>query len=237
MKIKIYHILFIALFAISIFSCKKDNYKPPTLTLSGKVAYKGEALQFQYNQFGFELYQYGFGRVGAIGQIFAPDGTFSALLFAGDYKLTIPNATVPFKWNQTVPGIPDSIAVNITTSKTMDIEVIPFYMVRTPQITASAGKVNATFKAEKIITDATGKGIEKVALFINKTQFVSSGNNESVQIKELDGAAITDPNNITLSLSVPALVPTQTYIFARVGIKIKDLGGSWIYSPVQKLTF
>jgi hypothetical protein len=237
MKIKIHYIAVIAFTAITINACKKDNYNPPSLTLSGKLAYKGEALQLQYNQFGYELYQYGFGRAGAIGQVFAPDGTFSALLFAGDYKLTIPNATVPFKWPQNTAGSPDSLTINLTASKTMDIEVVPFYMVRTPVITAAAGKVDAAFKAEKIITDGTGKDIDEVALFINKTQFVSSGNDESVERTELAGTAITDMDNIHLTLTVPALVPAQNYIFARVGIKIKDLGGSWIYSPVQKLTF
>lgn len=236
MKIKIHHTLFIALFIVAIVSCKKDNYTPPTLTLSGKLAYKGEALQLQYNQFGYELYQYGFGSVGAMGQIFAPDGTYSALLFAGEYKLTIPNATVPFKWNQTAAGKPDSISISLTANKTMDIEVIPFYMVRTPQLTVSAGNVNATFKAEKIVTDATGKNINRVALFINKTQFVSSVNDEKVASTELLGSAITDPNNINLSVVIPDLAIKQNYIFARVGIQISGLD-SWIYSPIQKLTF
>jgi Domain of unknown function (DUF3823_C)/Protein of unknown function (DUF3823) N-terminal domain len=236
MKIKIYYTLIIALGPLLFVSCKKDNYAPPSITLSGKLVYKGEALQLQYNQFGYELYQYGFGKVGAISQVFAPDGSYSSLLFAGDYKFTVPNATVPFKWPQTVPGKPDSMSISLTTNKTLDIEVVPFYMVRTPKLTAAGGNVNATFKADKIVTDATGKEIDRVALFINKTQFVSSGNNESIQRIELLGTAIADPNNITLSLAIPAMIPTQNYIFARVGIQVKGLG-SWIYSPVQKIPF
>ena len=65
MKIKVHYILFFALTAMTVLSCKKDTYAPPALTLTGKLVYKGEALQLQYNQIGYELYQYGFGLVGA----------------------------------------------------------------------------------------------------------------------------------------------------------------------------
>ncbi len=117
MKIKLHYIILIGLCSTTILSCKKDNYKAPSLTLNGKLTYKGEALQFQYNQIEYQIYQYGFGKVGAIYQNFAQDGTFSSLLFAGNYKLTIPNGQVPFKWNQGVPGVPDSLSIVLTANQ------------------------------------------------------------------------------------------------------------------------
>lgn len=236
MKIKIHHILFFALTAMTVLSCKKDTYAPPSLTLAGKLVYKGEPLQLQYNQIGYELYQYGFGLVGAITQNFAQDGSYSSLLFAGDYKLTVPNGSVPFIWNKNAAGKPDSLSINVSDNKTFDIEVMPYYMIRSPQLSASGGKVKATFKIEKIVIDNNAKNIDKVVLLVNRTQFVSDDGNERINSTSLSGTAITDLNNISLEVTIPAIVPTQNYVFARVGLRIAGLN-SYIFSPVQKLTF
>lgn len=235
MKIKLHYIL--VLIAMTVLSCKKDTYKAPSLLLTGKLVYKGEPLQLQYNQIGYELYQYGFGLVGSINQFFTQEGNYSSMLFAGDYKLTVPNGSVPFVWKQTAAGRPDSLSISLNDSKTFDIEVTPYYMIRSPQLSAVGGKVKASFKVEKIVTDpATAKDIDKVVLLINKTQFVSDDGNERLNSTNLLGTAITDPNNINLEVSIPAIVPTQNYIFARIGLRIKGLN-SYIFSPVQKISF
>lgn len=218
-----------------LLSCKKDNFKAPASTLNGKVVYKGEAIGVEFNQVPFQLYQFGFGKVGAIDGTFAPDGTYSTLLFDGDYKFIIPNGQGPFLWKKTAAGNPDTLNIALRGSQSLDIEVTPYYMIRTPQLAASGGKVNATFKAEKIITDpALAKDIESVTLYINKTQFVSGANN--IAAATLNGAAITDPNNIALSVTIPAITPAQNYVFARVAIKIAGVEDR-IFSPLQKLTY
>jgi hypothetical protein len=107
-------------------------------------------------------------------------------------------------------------------------------MIRNPQIATAAGKVNATFKAEKIITDANAKNIENVGLYINRTQFVSPGNNIANTV--LAGSAITDPNNLSLSVTIPTLTPAQNYVFARIGLKIANVEDR-IFSPLVKLQF
>jgi Protein of unknown function (DUF3823) N-terminal domain/Domain of unknown function (DUF3823_C) len=214
-------------------SCKKDNYKEPAATLSGRIVYKGEAIGVENYQVPYQLYQFGFGKVGAIDGTFTQEGSYSAVLFDGDYKLIIPNGQGPFRWKQLGSGAPDSTAVSLRGSQTLDLEVTPYYMIRTPQLTGGSGKVNAVFKAEKIITDANAKNIERVILYINKTQFVSGANN--IANVGLDGASIVDPNNITLSVSVPGVAP-QTYVFARIGLKIAGVE-DLIFSPVQKVTF
>jgi hypothetical protein len=221
-------------FCAAGISCKKDNYKEPSSTLSGRIVYKGEGIGVENYQVPYQLYQFGFGKVGSINGTFAQEGTYSALLFDGDYKLIIPNGQGPFKWKQLASGAPDSTAITLKGNQTLDLEVTPYYMIRTPQVTGGAGKVSATFKAEKIITDAANaKNIERVNLYINKTQFVSGGNN--IANAELSGAAIVDPNNITLSVTVPGIAP-QTYVYARIGLKIAGVE-DLIFSPVQKVTF
>jgi hypothetical protein len=227
--------IFLFVFAASLFACKKDNYDAPGSTLSGKLTYKGESFGVERNQVPYELYQYGFGKVGPIGQSFSQDGTYSSLLFDGDYKLIVPNGQGPFMWKKTASGAPDSMAVTVRGSQTLDLEVTPYYMIRTPQIAAAAGRANATFKLEKIITDAVnGKGIDEVTLYVNKTQFVSGGDNAAAA--SVAGAAITDLNNISLSVAIPTFTPTQNYVFARIGLKIAGIEDR-IFSPLVKLTY
>lgn len=237
MKIKFGYIVFFALCAV-VASCKKDNYEAPSSTLKGRVVYQGEALGVETFQVPYELYQFGFGKVGAIGSSFAQDGSYSALLFDGDYKLIIPNGQGPFLWKQTAAGAPDSVAITLRGSQTLDLEVTPYYMIRTPQFTAvGTDSITTSFKAEKIITDSiTGKNIERVSLYINKTQFVSGNGDQRIAFTDLAGSAITDPNNIVVGIKVPAIVPAQNYVFARIGVKIAGVE-DMIFSPLQKVQF
>lgn len=234
MKIKFQNILLLFV-CTAVWSCKKDNYEAPSSTLSGKLVYQGEAIGVERNQVPFELYQFGFGKVGPIGQSFAQDGSYSAKLFDGEYKLIIPNGQGPFMVKQLASGAPDSITISLHGSQTQDIEVTPFYMIRNPQFTAAGGKVMATFKVEKIVTDANAKDIEKVELYINKTQFVSRGGDDNIASADMAGTDIADPNNITLSVTVPTnITPAQNYVFARVGVKIAGVEDR-LYSQVEKL--
>lgn len=235
MKTKSHYILLLA-FVVFVYSCGKDNYDAPSSKLSGRLVYQGDSIGVETNQVPYELYQYGFGKVGAIGESFAQDGTYSQLLFNGNYKLIIPNGQGPFMWKYTSTGAPDSLSITMSGSQTLDLEVTPYYMIRNPQISGSGGTVTATFKAEKIITDANAKDIERVSLYINKTQFVSGNNDQKVANTDLAGPAITDMNNISLSVGVPGdLTPVQNYVYARIGLKIAGIE-DLLYSPVVKIS-
>ena len=212
-------------------SCKKDNFDAPDTMLKGRLVYNGEPIEVEYNQVPFELYQFGFGKVGPLGTTFAPDGTYSMVLFKGEYKLIIPNGQGPFKWKQTAGGAPDSLTISLSGNQELNLEVIPYYMIRNPQFTASGGKVTAKFKIEKIITDASARNIENVRLYINKTQIVATPDDIKGPVN-VDGGAITDLNNVTLEQTVPTL--SQTYIYARIGLKIQGVEDR-IFSPVQKI--
>lgn len=233
MKSKVHLIMLMALYAL-VISCEKDNYKEPTSKLSGRIVYKGEPIGVEHNQVPYELYQFGFGKVGPIGSSFDQDGKYSAMLFDGEYKLIIPNGQGPFRWRYTSSGAPDSVTVSLRGSQTLDLEVTPYYMIRSPQFTASGGRITATFKAEKIITDANARNIERVSLYVNKTQFVSGSGDQRIAATDLASSAITNPDNISLSVTPPVIVPTQNYIFARVGIKISGVE-DMLFSPVQKI--
>lgn len=219
---------------LSFYSCKKDNYAPPGTLLTGAIMYKGDSINVERNQVPYQLYQYGFGKVGQIGSntTFEQNGSYSQVLYNGNYKMIIPNGQGPFIWKQDASGNPDSLSITLNGNQTVNLEVTPYYMIRNTQLSASGGIVTANFKVEKIITDSLAKDIERVSLYINKTQFVSSSDNIAAQ--DMTGSAITDPNNITLSVSVPSITPEQNYVFARVGIKIANVE-DMIFSPLQKI--
>lgn len=226
--------IIIAAVAVLFSSCKKDNYDAPAADFTGRIVYKGEAINMQYGQVNFELWQSGFGNYSALNVNVSQDGNFSAKLFDGNYKLVFSPNQGPFLWKKNAAGKQDSIAVNISGNKVMDIEVMPYYMIRAASLTAASGKVNGFCKLEKIITDANAKDIESVSLYINKTQFVDGGNNIGVQ--ELRGAALADLNNLNMSVSIPTIVPTQNYVFARIGVKIAGVD-DLIFTPVTKISF
>ena len=237
MKIRTIYIWVLAIMAL-LSACTLDNYDPPGSTLSGKIVYKGEPIQLEYEKVPFRLFQDGFGKKGgSIDGTIQPDGTYSMLLFDGTYKFVISTGQGPFIWKQNA-GKPDTISVNLKGSATMDFEVTPYYMIREPKLTLSPGDsiVTAQFKAEKIITDASGKKIERVNIYVNKTQFVSSIGDQKIAESQLAGAAIVDPNGIALKVKVPKLPVNQKYFFARVGLKIEGVE-DMIFSPVQKLQF
>lgn len=106
-------------------------------------------------------------------------------------------------------------------------------MIKNAQISGSGTTVTASCKIDKIITDANAKDIERVNLYINKTQFVSGNGDQQIAKAEIGGGAV-DPNNVTLSVTVPSMVPAQNYVFARIGLKIAGVE-DMIFSPLQKI--
>lgn len=234
MKIKYQYIFLMAVMWLAT-ACKKDTYDAPKSTLTGRLVYNGEAINLEYNQVPLELYQPGFGKTGAITTTFGQEGTYSMLLFNGNYKLIIPNGQGPFRWNENAAANRrDTINVNVTGDQTLDLPVTPYYLIRNPQITVSNRVVAATFGINKIITDANARNIESVFLYVNKTQFVAGANDYNIASSQLAGSAITNINTVSLNVTVPAINPTQNYVFARIGLKVAGIE-DLIFSPIQKI--
>jgi hypothetical protein len=234
MKIKFHHIIIALVFATT--GCKKDNYAEPSITLKGHLTYKGQNINVEAAQVPFDVYQPGFGKSGSIRGFFDQEGAYSLLLFNGNYKFTMPANQGPFLWKELGGGKRDTLAINLSGSQTLDIEVTPFYMLREAKFTAAGGKVTAVLNAEKIVTDANAKDIESVTLYLGKTQFVSENVDNRIARTDLAGAAITSLNNISLTVNVPSITPTQNYVYARVGLKIAGVEDR-IYTPVTKVSF
>ncbi|WP_353721803.1 DUF3823 domain-containing protein [Dyadobacter sp. 676] len=231
MKIR-FHIMPLVAMIAFLAACQKDNYTEPKSTLSGQIVYKGEPIGVEEGQVRLQLWQPGFGKLAAIDAPIAQDGSYSAVLFDGNYKLVFPKNRGPFKTIAKDATAKDTLFVSVSGNQKLDVEVMPYYMIRTPQFSGGESKVNVSLKLEKILTGTEGKDIERVSLYVNKTDFVARATN--VAVTDMPGADIKDLNAINLTTTVPALSPAQNYVFARVGVKIKDVE-DMVFSPVQKV--
>lgn len=232
---RIIHYIQILPLLVAFAACKKDNYDAPGTTFKGRITYQGQPIMVEQNQVRFQLWESGWGLYAPIDVAVSQEGSFSAVLFNGSYKLFIPRNEGPFMPLESGPG-KDTLLFDLKGNQEMDIEVKPYYMVRGAQFSQANGRVNATVKIEKIITDANAKNIESVSLYINKTAIVGANGNMQVQRKDSTVNGATDLGNLQLSVAIPAITPAQNYVFARVGVKIAGVEDR-LYSPVQKITF
>ncbi|RFS19632.1 DUF3823 domain-containing protein [Chitinophaga silvatica] len=229
MRFKIYYLFLLGLL---MGACKKDNYPAPSCTFNGRIVYNGEAIGVSQQDVYFELWEPGWDKRIPINVNVNQDGSFSSMLFPAQYKLIIPASQGPWKTKEDGTTHSDTIQVNITGNQSLDIEVLPYYMIRTPKLQFANGKVSASCKLEQIIKDGNARGIDQVVLYLNKTQFVDKKNN--IKTAEINGGDIADINNITLTADVPSMTPTQNYVFARIGLKISGVE-DMIFSPVEKI--
>ncbi len=232
-----------------ITSCKFDNYDAPSVTLKGALLYNNvDTVYVQQSSNNnideaavyLNLFEPGTGyskwKSSPIRIVVGSDGTFSSVLFADTYKLVVPAGNGPYMAST------DTTIVQLSGNQTLNIPVTPYYLVRnfTPTLSVSDSIVTASFKIDKIITDANAKTIGSVILYINRTIIVDGGNNLSNA--SIDGGAIADLNTMVLNAKLPNLakiggigIPTnQKQFFVRIGVRIN--GSSEIFSPVKTVT-
>ena len=88
MKIKNHIYLLFAASILMFAGCKYDNYTAPQSVLSGTVGYQGAGIGVRSNAVQLELWQRGWQLFSKIPVYVQQDGTYKAILFDGDYKLT-----------------------------------------------------------------------------------------------------------------------------------------------------
>lgn len=227
--------LAIACMLISMAACNElDNYDAPSKKFSGRIVYNGEPINVEKGQVRMQLWESGWQLRKSIDLVIQPDGSFETLLFNGDYKIFIPKNDGPFMTKINDQTQSDTIPLTLSGSAEMDIEVLPYYIPKSATFNVSGSKLSTAVSIEKIITDENAKEIEYVRLFINKGQFVSNSNN--IKNVSINGGDIADLNNVALELDIPAIVPAQQYVYARVGIKVAGRE-DMIFSSVQKVDF
>ncbi len=235
MKIRNFNSVILFLSFMAIISCKKDNYNPPNSILTGAILYNGDTLRFSNsNPLNLELWQTGFGKRTPINVFVNEAGKFSAVLFDGDYKLDLPSGNYPFVFPSDKGNDHDTISFRLDGSLNLNLDVTPYYILKDVSFSKDDRSISANFIINKIISDARSKNIDKVFLFLGKTRIVDNSNN--ISTASVLPKDITDYDNVNIKTTIPEMTPSQSYVFARVGLKIASIE-QMIFSPVIKIEF
>ena len=220
MKLTVY--TFFASLIIFLSACEKDNLKEPESILSGNVTFRGQPIGVRSDRVQFEIWQRGFDFFTKIPLNIAQDGSFKATLHDGDYKLVrLPNAG---PWiNNT-----DTINVSLKGSASVDIPVEPYFVIKNASFTRNGTNVSATFTVEKNGTHT--RTLEATKLFLGRYYILDLGNNAANK----DATGLVLGQSVTVTLAIPTAIANDDFIFARVGIKTRDIG-EYLYTASQKL--
>jgi hypothetical protein len=212
--------------ALLLSSCEFDNFDAPESTISGKIVYQGQVLGMRTNAMSLRLYQPGFGLYTALNVSVSQDGTFSALVFDGSYKLiNAPGTTQPWVLRT------DTVFFELKGKATIDYEVTPYFMIKDASFVKSGANLTANCKLEKIVTTST---LQNATLYLSRTAMCDENFNEGKQ--QLAIAAMPDLNNVNFTVVIPQRLIDQGYCFARIGVKVSQ-ASERLYTQVQKVTF
>jgi len=165
-----YAIYSLLILITAIMSCGKDNYEEPTSTLTGRVVYQGQPLQLKGSNESvrLQLFQEGYDFRTPLDVFVSQDGSFSATLFDGNYKLVTRDGNGP--WLNTR----DTTTVELRGSATVDIEVTPYFTITNPSLSLDGNAMNTSFTINQIVDAAQ---IDRVILLLNTTTFVDEVTN------------------------------------------------------------
>lgn len=205
-------------------SCEKDNRTEPKSTLKGRVVHDGQPIGVRSNGVQLELWQPGYQLFTKIPVLINQDGTFSASLFDGNYKLVRLRGNGPWVNNT------DTIQVELRGNQELDVPVEPYFTIKNDTYTKEAGKVSATFSVQQVVASAR---LERVNLYVGTTLITDPNNNGGNA--EKPGAEITDFSKpVTLTANLSAALAGREYVYARVGVKTAGVG-EMIFGAPQKI--
>lgn len=226
-----YSIVLIGIAAV-LYSCEDiDNFDAPNTFLTGHINYQGDSIYLGNNEVEFQLWQPGFGTLTPLGVRLDQNGSFSARLFDGQYKLVFVKGQGPFQTNIINEQQQDTIMIDLKGDQELGVEVTPYFMIRNAGIQHTANAISGSCSVEQIITDANAKTVERVTLYVNETVFVSD--NGDFNDARID-ADIADLSSISATVELPEHLIAKPYVFARFGVKIAGIE-DMIYSRVEKI--
>jgi hypothetical protein len=216
--------LFLSMAAASIAGCKKDNYEEPSSILKGQVVYQDQPIGLRSNGVQLELWQPGFELSTKIPVYIAQDGTFSASVFNGQYKLVRLLGNGPWINNT------DTADVNVSGTTEVKVEVTPYFMIRNANLAQSGTKLTATFSLQQVNSSLP---LDAVAVYLGATTIVDQVNSVAATVKPASEIAnITQP--ITLTVDIPPSLSAKGYLYARIGAKTAGVA-ELIYTMPQKI--
>ncbi|MDR7131600.1 hypothetical protein J2X69_003964 [Algoriphagus sp. 4150] len=210
---------------VVISGCELDNYEPPQSIISGQVVYEGMPINVRSNGVELELWQPGYDLFTKIPIYVNQDGTFSAKVFDGDYKLTMLRGA-PWVYNS------DTINVQVKGSAELNVPVSPYYTLENVDFQNNGGsEITADFNLRQV---SAQENLEFVRLYLGKTTIVDQ--NINVANATLNADEMADlSDTFSIQVTIPSSVSDKSYVFARLGVKVKDVPELLYSSPQQIL--
>jgi hypothetical protein len=220
-----------------------DNYAEPTSVISGRVVFEGQPVGVRSNGVQLELWQPGFELNQKIPVHVAQDGSFTAVVFDGNYEINLLANNGPWVSNTT------RIPLTLNGTASIDVPVEPFFVIRNEQFAFNPagggpnGTISATFNVRRV--NAT-RQLEYVGLYIANNNFVDRI--AAIPIpnpqRERTGAQVQTQlaNNqpITITYQLPANIyltgspARRDKIYVRVGAKTLGVA-EMLFSPVYEI--
>ncbi len=211
------------LLCILATGCKKDNFEKPSSTLSGTVVYNKEAVGVRSNGVQLELWQHGFQLFTKIPVHVGQDGSFSASLSDGAYKLVRLPGNGPWINNT------DSIDITVNGNTVVEVPVQPYFIIKNATAAKAGTGVTATFSIERV---NTSQPLESASLYVGKTNIVDAVNNLGSTTLSADVIGdITSP--VTINVSIPAALAGQSFFYARIGVKTAGVAERIYTQPIK----
>lgn len=208
---------------LGVFACGKDNYDAPQSTLSGHVTYNSEPLGVRgSNQSVYlQLWQDGFPLRSAINVYVTQDGSFSARLFDGKYKLVTTSGNGP--WLNSA----DTVLVDVRGNTNIEYPVKPYYTMSNISYNVQGNMLKASFDVKTIDASRT---IDFATLLVNDTKFVDLG--QYTYKMEKTGMST---GHVDLELDIKDILTKSAAVYARVGLKISGITEALYDSSPKKL--
>lgn len=226
---------------IGFAACEKDNYTAPSSTLTGTITHNGIPVRVRSNAVQLELWQPGYALNGRIPVYVAPDGTFSAALFNGNYKL------INLRNNGPWVNMLDTIDISVSGNQHIALNLVPTFQFRNDEVQLSR---DGNLLSVSVHVEKTGdRSIENITLLWSKTQLVDQVNfarSFSIPVRDED---LIDPITATLSIDPDASIGgyvnnrqqlleimAKGYGFFCIGVKAQGLQ-EMVYSQVYRIDF
>lgn len=227
-------ILLIATFICFLFgSCEYDNFDAPAATLSGRVVYEGNPVGVRSTGTELELWQTGYQLYTKIPVYIAQDGTFSASLFNGTYKL-VRLGGAPWEAQPS-----DTLTINVKGNTVIDVPVTPYFIIKNESFQkGEEGTFVVKFTIEKIVVSAE---VQSINLYLGKNILTDHNKNENSDgndkyKRQFDLSKLVLGQEMTMTSIIPESLLKEGFCFARIGVK-SNKSNEYLYTLVQKISF
>ncbi|NQD71751.1 DUF3823 domain-containing protein [Sphingobacterium shayense] len=211
MKKSILNSFLVIICSILLVACGKDNYDSPSSTLIGKVTYADNPVGVRgtNNSVRLQLWQDGYALRTPIDVYVTQDGSFTAALFDGTYKLITVPGNGPWK------HATDTLEIQVNGDTNVEFPVEPYFTISDIQYNVQGNILTATFE---LVQHDQNRTPEEISLLVNDTQFVDLGN-FTAKHSSTDESAGT----VTISLDIADQLTSSKALFARVAVKASGI--------------